>query len=170
VRQTSVGDATGVLSPYAEPPMSYPISRPAGAGWEWPRRPASWPSLRRPQERAKLDIAEARRAAAEQAKQPEVNKGDQAATGGSRPQNQIGVTTAKIITLISSSHPSSEKMILPGSRCTSEVACRRIAATPRAAAASTTLQRLQSRAQLPPCVDHFSCVDHLLCDDGSRWR
>ncbi len=23
------------------------------------------------------------------------------------------------------------------------------------------LQRLQSRAQLPPCVDHFSCVDHL---------
>jgi hypothetical protein len=29
---------------------------------------------------------------------------------------------------------------------------------------------LQSRAQLPPCVDHFSCVDHLLCDDGSRWR
>jgi hypothetical protein len=118
--------------------MSYPISRPAGAGWEWPRRPASWSSLRRPQERAKFDIAEARRAAAEQAKQPEVNKGDQAATGGSRQQNQIGVTTAKIITLISSSHPSSEKMILPGSRCTSEVACRRIAATPRAAAASTT--------------------------------
>lgn len=28
------------------------------------------------QERAKLDIAEARRAAAEQAKQPKVNKGD----------------------------------------------------------------------------------------------
>ncbi len=25
VRQTSVGDATGVLSPYAEPPMSYAI-------------------------------------------------------------------------------------------------------------------------------------------------
>jgi uncharacterized protein YaiL (DUF2058 family) len=72
--------------------------------------------LRRCQERAKLDIAEARRAAAEQAKQPEVNKGDQAATGGSRQQNQIGVTTAKIITLISGSHPSSEKMILPGSR------------------------------------------------------
>ena len=122
-----------------------------GAGWEWPRRPASWSSLRRPQERAKLDIAEARRAAAEQAKQPELNKGDQAATGGSRQQNQIGVTTAKIITLISSSHPSSEKMILPGSRCTSEVACRRIAATPRAAAASTTCSECNPGAASSRC-------------------
>ena len=155
--KTSVGDATGVLSPYAEPPMSYPISRPARAGWEWPRRPASRSSLRRCQERAKLDIAEARRAAAEQAKQPEVNKGDQAATGGSRQQYQIGVTTAKIITLISSSHPSSEKMILPGSRCTSEVACRRIAAAPRAAAASTTCSECNLGRSFLPVLIIFLC-------------
>lgn len=119
-----------------------------------PRRPASWSSLRRPQERAKLDIAEARRAAAEQAKQPELNKGDQAATGGSRQQNQIGVTTAKIITLISSSHPSSEKMILPtvDARRRSRVAGsqRRQERRRRAPPAANAI-----RAQLPPGVDHF---------------
>jgi hypothetical protein len=75
--------------------------------------------LRRPQQRAKLDIAETQRGAAEQAKQPEVNKGDEAATGGPTAQKQIGVTIVKIITVISSSHPGGEKMILPGSRCTS---------------------------------------------------
>ncbi len=149
--KTSVGDATGVLSPYAEPAMSYPIFTTGGRWLGWPRRPASRSSLRRCQERAKLDIAEARRAAVEQPKQPEVNKGDQAATGGSRQQNQIGVTTAKIITLISSSHPSSEKMILAGSRCTSEVACRRIAAAPRAAAASTTCSECNPGAASSRC-------------------
>jgi hypothetical protein len=66
--------------------------------------------------------------------------------------------------VISSSHSSSEKMILPRSRCTSEVECR------RASSAQRCQERRRrrappaanvSRAKLPPRVDQLSCVDHL---------
>jgi hypothetical protein len=53
---------------------------------------------------------EPQRAAAEQAKQPEVNEGDEGRhRRPGRQQNQIDVTIAKIIAVISSHHPSSEK-------------------------------------------------------------